>query len=375
MKVRICSRADMEKLLSRGFDEEAAVISLYDPENSSRDYAPVDYSGRDIRLFQFAIRDTDLSSLKRYGMRYGDYFPESDELARFIVKAVNDNAAIYCQCDYGQSRSAGCAAAILEHFEKNGIAVFADDKYLPNQMIFNKLMYSLKKVHTEPTLGEVLNTLNEDRYYNYIERANRLCRNGKNDEALRILDMLLQILSSEMGENSMHTAYVYYYSARICRYSKRFDEAEKMYRKALYICELNKQNRAGLRFRRSLALMFSEMKLPEKVVSECKAELDKQMEYDDSVFVGHARVLYGDALFHIHRYYDAIDQWGKAGNAEPPSMLYKISKAYEAIGDTENSAEYLHKSRNADKAYIMHKERLEKLSSEIEKLRAETEEY
>ena len=52
---------------------------------------------------------------------------------------------IICQCEHGQSRSAACAAAIKEHFEKSGIEVFADYRYYPNQMIFNKLRDALSR--------------------------------------------------------------------------------------------------------------------------------------------------------------------------------------------------------------------------------------
>ncbi|MGN1303540.1 MAG: hypothetical protein ACI4YB_00755 [Oscillospiraceae bacterium] len=148
MKLRIMSRAEMENQLEKGFAEETAVISFYDPESRDENYAPVDYSGQDIRLFQAGVRDIDMSSLKRYDMRYNDYFPEADRLAEFILHAVNDDCEIICQCDYGQSRSAACAAAILEHFEKNGVSVFADIKYLPNQMIYNKLSAALKRVYS-----------------------------------------------------------------------------------------------------------------------------------------------------------------------------------------------------------------------------------
>ena len=135
MNIRIMSRAEMEKQLEKGFEEETAVISFYDPESGDENYVTVDYSGQDIRLFQVGVRDIDMSSLKRYGMSYNDYFPEADRLAEFILHAVNDACEIICQCDYGQSRSAACAAAILEHFEKKGISIFFDIKYLPNQMI------------------------------------------------------------------------------------------------------------------------------------------------------------------------------------------------------------------------------------------------
>ncbi|MDE7093984.1 MAG: hypothetical protein K2O52_03615, partial [Oscillospiraceae bacterium] len=52
---------------------------------------------------------------------------------------------IICQCDYGQSRSAGCASAILEHFYHTGISVFADYRRSPNQVVYHKVFDALEK--------------------------------------------------------------------------------------------------------------------------------------------------------------------------------------------------------------------------------------
>ena len=62
--------------------------------------------------------------------------PDADSLADFVKSAAKDDLDIICQCDYGQSRS---AAAILEYYEKTGITVFADYRYYPNQLVFNKV--------------------------------------------------------------------------------------------------------------------------------------------------------------------------------------------------------------------------------------------
>ena len=51
---------------------------------------------------------------------------------------------IICQCEYGQSRSAGCAAAIREHFYSDGIKIFADYRYYPNQLVYNKVFDALE---------------------------------------------------------------------------------------------------------------------------------------------------------------------------------------------------------------------------------------
>lgn len=53
---------------------------------------------------------------------------------------------IICQCEYGQSRRAGCAAAILKHYEHKGIDIFRAYKYYPNQLIFNKIYEALNQL-------------------------------------------------------------------------------------------------------------------------------------------------------------------------------------------------------------------------------------
>ncbi len=145
MKVWIYSRSEIEKLLKIGFPEHTAVISFYDPPGklNDEDYFPVDYNGKPARLFQVAVHDIDLSSLPEYGLNYNTYFPEVTNLGEFIFEAYQDGLDIICQCEYGESRSSGCAAAILEYFYQEGISVFADYRYYPNQVIYHKVFDAL----------------------------------------------------------------------------------------------------------------------------------------------------------------------------------------------------------------------------------------
>ncbi len=147
MKVEIYSRKAIEKILEKNFPRNTAVISFYDPPGKLRnkDYKPVDYKGRAERLFQVAIHDIDLTVLPDFGLNYETYFPEADRLGEFIYQAKNDGLDIICQCEYGESRSSGCAAAILEHFFKTGISVFADYRYYPNQVVYHKVFEALEK--------------------------------------------------------------------------------------------------------------------------------------------------------------------------------------------------------------------------------------
>jgi len=124
-----------------------AVISFYDPPDKHgirEDCEPVDYSMVTNRLFQIALHDIDIEVLEEFNLDYKSYFTEADELAEFIYKAKNDGLDFICQCEYGQSRSAGCAAAIREHFYGDGIKIFADYRYYPNQLIYNKLYDALE---------------------------------------------------------------------------------------------------------------------------------------------------------------------------------------------------------------------------------------
>lgn len=147
MKVEIYSRKAIQELLDTNFPKHTAVISFYDPQGSfhNKDYRPVDYKGRAERLFQVAVHDIDLAVLPDFGLNYETYFPEADRLGEFIYQAKNDGLDIICQCEYGESRSSGCAAAILEYFFKTGISVFADYRYYPNQVIYHKVFEALEK--------------------------------------------------------------------------------------------------------------------------------------------------------------------------------------------------------------------------------------
>ena len=149
MTVKIYSRKAMEALLSKGNLENTAIISFHDPVGRGRrcpqDYEPIDFTGKCERVMQIALHDRDPEALADFGMSIETYFPEADDLAEFIYKAKEDGLDIICQCEYGQSRSAGCAAALLQHFEGRGIDVFVDYRYYPNQLVYHKVFDALSK--------------------------------------------------------------------------------------------------------------------------------------------------------------------------------------------------------------------------------------
>lgn len=153
MNVKIYSRQAMETLLKTVTLDHTSVISFYDPptRRSPEGDTPVDYAGKCDRVFPVALYDIDRSVLMDFGLTYDTYFPEADQLAEFIDRAVEDGLDIVCQCEYGQSRSAACAAAILEHYEGKGISIFSNDRYYPNQMVYRKVFGALEKIKAKKT--------------------------------------------------------------------------------------------------------------------------------------------------------------------------------------------------------------------------------
>lgn len=146
MNIEIYSRSNMERRLQEGPLPNAAVISFYDPPShrTPKEYTPLDYSGACAAVFPVGVHDIDIEVLPQFGLTFETYFPEADRLAAFIQEAAAQGLDILCQCEYGQSRSAACAAAIREFFFKDGIRIFADYRYYPNQLIFNKLLSALE---------------------------------------------------------------------------------------------------------------------------------------------------------------------------------------------------------------------------------------
>ena len=146
MEVSIYSRRAVKELIEKGFPKNTAVISFYTPKNK-RDYEErrVNYNDICDKVFYVGIPDIDIEILSDYGYTYDTYLAEANDLAKFIYRAKADALDIICQCDYGQSRSAACAAAILQHFEGRGIDIFTDYRYYPNQLVYHKVFDALEK--------------------------------------------------------------------------------------------------------------------------------------------------------------------------------------------------------------------------------------
>lgn len=154
MKIRILSRQAIEKLASRRFPEKTALISISDYGYS---FAELKYQPN--YLLQLAFDDVDGDVfIDELGRKPTDeerqnieekYHMLSDKQAEqtadFYRSVCDKVEVIICQCEHGQSRSAAIAAAILEYRSRQGIKVFADDRYYPNKTIFKKVLKAIAR--------------------------------------------------------------------------------------------------------------------------------------------------------------------------------------------------------------------------------------
>lgn len=74
------------------------------------------------------------------------------QVAEFVLRHNSETEVLICQCHYGQSRSAGCAAAITEYFNGDGIDIFTNDRYYPNKLVYRKVIKALEECESEQIL-------------------------------------------------------------------------------------------------------------------------------------------------------------------------------------------------------------------------------
>ncbi|MCL2631254.1 MAG: hypothetical protein FWD49_07040 [Firmicutes bacterium] len=150
MKTEIYSRERVENLIESGFPKNAVAISFRDRPMIANDpyCTPVRYP-QGVAVYHCVADDIthdDITSghPKAREITAESFFQDAVKMADFILEQAEKGITNFiCQCEFGQSRSAGVAGAIEEFFNKNGISVFADYRYCPNQIIYNKLIKAL----------------------------------------------------------------------------------------------------------------------------------------------------------------------------------------------------------------------------------------
>ena len=145
MKISIYSRSTMEsKLKHHEIGDDTAIVSFADTEDDFIDFP------KNINVLKIPF--SDIRPYCTVEEHYYKLLPEAPKIAEFVDSNLKMNKNIICQCDYGVSRSAGLAAAIMEHYKHEGIKVFANYRYTPNQFVFNKVLAELNLLNKKTIL-------------------------------------------------------------------------------------------------------------------------------------------------------------------------------------------------------------------------------
>ena len=146
MQVEIHSFDSIERLARHPFAPGTSLISIGDT-----DAAPPVLAHRPDHILRLQFDDVMLEGFDyetggAYAFRL---FSEKQarRIADFVYRHLEDTAVVLWQCHFGQSRSAAVAAAIKEHFDHNGIEIFADElgRYCPNVLVFRKTLKALNE--------------------------------------------------------------------------------------------------------------------------------------------------------------------------------------------------------------------------------------
>lgn len=157
MKIRIFSKTAIEKYTNNPLMERTAIISITD---YGFDFAEL--KNQPLYLYQISFNDVDNDVIvddlgdnpndierkaieEKYHMLSDQ---QAKEIANFYFSICDKIDCLICQCEHGQSRSAGVAAAIMEYRNRKGIAIFSDDRFYPNKVVFRKVLAALNTVKT-----------------------------------------------------------------------------------------------------------------------------------------------------------------------------------------------------------------------------------
>lgn len=69
----------------------------------------------------------------------------ANEIAEFALTNYDEVERFIIHCEYGQSRSAGVAAALSDFFERHDNGISADSRYYPNWTCYKYVMKALRK--------------------------------------------------------------------------------------------------------------------------------------------------------------------------------------------------------------------------------------
>lgn len=146
MNIEIHSMQSLKQRASKPFAPGTALISIGD---FGTELPQLEYKPEHILRLEFddiTPVGIDYESGGKYAFRLFAA-EQAKQIADFVYRYWNNGGTLLCQCRFGLSRSAAVAAAVKEHFDHNGIEIFADEEeqYCPNIFVFRLTLQALRE--------------------------------------------------------------------------------------------------------------------------------------------------------------------------------------------------------------------------------------
>lgn len=150
MRVQIESRQSLSERAKRPFPPGTAVISITDTD---KEEVTLLHQPRHILRLQFDDVSEEIyeqllgrkpTVREMHLIRRKFRMFDSNQARQIAVFLKQKPRSLICQCEWGESRSAAVAAAILEFQSGSGIRIFADPRYCPNKLVYRKLLQTLR---------------------------------------------------------------------------------------------------------------------------------------------------------------------------------------------------------------------------------------
>ena len=153
MTIEIESRESIEERAGEPFPAHTALISIADADadfivlkNNPEYLLQLKFDDISADILEEIIKSHPAIKEAMQAAKMLHWFSDeqAEETAAFIMTAADKAELIICQCEYGQLRSAGIAAAIMQFFSNDGIEIFADERYYPNKLVYKKVLAALQ---------------------------------------------------------------------------------------------------------------------------------------------------------------------------------------------------------------------------------------
>ena len=134
MQYEIMSRYNARQASYQNEAPNTAIISITDPGTKANSFYPQPWI---VAILEQQFIDVEKPKRGHISLE------QAKEIAGFVKQNYSKVERIIVHCEFGQSRSAGIAAAISKYYEEHDSGIFGNKAYSPNKTCFHYVLNAL----------------------------------------------------------------------------------------------------------------------------------------------------------------------------------------------------------------------------------------